>query len=160
MPREVRGSYVIGVNAGCEYIITVGEPHQSLEGIRMLRCVPYKVIIGGVGLMNEAGINEVIKAIRTTLNRLGIGGADRVLAVASIKPRVGEAAKALGLPFRLVSTDELERVNHGCATPPSDELRRLGVRGVAELAALAAGGTSLLLRKIVIGRVTVAVARV
>lgn len=158
LPREVRGSYVIGVNAGCEYIITVGEPHQSLEGIRMLRCVPYKVIIG-VGLMNEAGINEVIKAIRTTLNRLGIG-ADRVLAVASIKPRVGEAAKALGLPFRLVSTDELERVNHGCATPPSDELRRLGVRGVAELAALAAGGTSLLLRKIVIGRVTVAVARV
>ncbi|WP_054844057.1 cobalamin biosynthesis protein [Vulcanisaeta souniana] len=87
--------------------------------------------------------------------------ADRVLAVVSIKPKVGEAAKALGLPFRLVSIDELERVNHGCATPPSDELRRLGVRGgVAELAALAAGGTSLLLRKIVVGRVTVAVARV
>ncbi len=67
----------------------------------------------------------------------------------------------LGLPFRLIRIDELERVNHGCITLPSDELRRLGIRGgVAELAALAAGGTSLLLRKIVVGRVTVAVARV
>lgn len=110
--------------------------------------------------MNEAGVDEVIKAIRAALDRLGIE-ADRVLTVASIKPRVGEAAKALGLPFRLVGVDELRRIDYGCATPPSDELRRLGIRGgVAELVALAAGGTSLLLRKIVVGRVTVAVARV
>ncbi|WP_054857075.1 cobalamin biosynthesis protein [Vulcanisaeta sp. JCM 16159] len=66
----------------------------------------------------------------------------------------------MGLPFRLIDVDELRRIDYGCATPPNDELRRLGIRGVAELAALAAGGTSLLLRKIVVGRVTVAVARV
>ncbi len=65
LPKKVRGgSYVIGgVNAGCKHAIVVGDSHQSLKGIRVLQCVPYKVVIGGVGLMNEAGIDEVIKAI-------------------------------------------------------------------------------------------------
>ncbi len=158
LPSRVKGNYMVGLNTECEHAVVVGDPQQSLGGIKALRCMPYKVIIG-VGLMNEAGVDEVIKAIRAALDRLGIE-ADRVLTVASIKPRVGEAAKALGLPFRLVGVDELRRIDYGCATPPSDELRRLGIRGVAELVALAAGGTSLLLRKIVVGRVTVAVARV
>ncbi|WP_054842936.1 cobalamin biosynthesis protein [Vulcanisaeta distributa] len=129
LPSGVKGNYMVGLNTECEYAVVVGDTQQSLGGgIRVLRCMPYKVIIGGVGLMNEAGVDEVIKAIRAVLDRLGIE-VNRVLTVASIKPRVGEAAKALGLPFRLVGVDELRRIDYGCATPPSDELRRLGIRG-------------------------------
>ncbi len=91
LPRDVRGgSYVVGLNAGgCEYAIAVGNLQQLPGDVKVLRCVPYKVIIG-IGLMNEASVDDVVKAIRASLDKLGIGGVDRVLAMASVKPRVEE----------------------------------------------------------------------
>jgi len=141
----------------CNYVIYVGEERPSLSNALWLR--PMRLYVG-VGAKRGADAGTIIDAVLGALRKLGVGP-DRVEAIASIRDEAMRAAEALGVRFIRLRLEDLDSVNDRCVTPPSDQLRRLGIRGVAELAALKAAGSGarLILRKVGYGRtVTVAVA--
>lgn len=156
LPPWVRGPYRLG--AGCRWSLAVGGGGGGGEGV--VRCVPYRVAVG-VGFMREASPEEVASAVREALGRLGIP-LGRVAALASVKPEVREAAGLLGVEAAVLDGERLDAVEDPCLSPPGRKALELGLRGVAERAALAAAGpgASLVMRKTAFGRVTVAVARI
>ena len=151
-------SAVIG-RSDCRYVIYVGQDPPTGMDATTLWLRPMRLFVG-VGAKSGVSPRLIAEAVERVLARLGVG-LGRVEAIASPRREAEEAANLLGTKFVYVDWGELERVDYRCATPPSGKLRELGLRGVAELAALAAAGPDgvLILRKVpYASSITVAVA--
>ncbi|MEM0132094.1 MAG: cobalamin biosynthesis protein, partial [Saccharolobus sp.] len=108
----------------------------------------------------EVNLDEIKEGIYRVLERLNTSK-DRIGVIASIREEISEIAKEFNVKFRLVKEDELNNFSNPCLTPPSKTLTELGLKGVAEISALIAGGkdSKLVLRKIAVGKnSTIAVA--
>ncbi len=105
----------------------------------------------GVGCRRAADPEEVLRGVRSALERAGWSPRSiSVLATVDAKagePAVCRLAEALGVPLRVFSAGELERVR---VPTPSERVRRaVGTPSVAEAAALAAApGSRLVLPKV------------
>ena len=124
-----------------------------------------RVLACGVGCKKNTPAEAVLEAIRAMLADSGYAP-QSLACIASIdakrdEPGLAEAARKLGLPFRVFAPHELAA--HPPRTPSPKALERFGVVGVCESAALAAaslGGATarLLVPKRVSPGVTVALA--
>jgi Cobalamin biosynthesis protein CbiG len=144
--------YKSGRNCG----LTIRRDHSCGEG--EICCRPLRLYVG-LGLTSAAAPEEAAEAVRKVLEDLG-ADLSTVAALASVKPAALEVAKRLGVPAVVYRLEEL-KVDWDCLSPPSPKaLEALGIPGAAEPAALTAAGpgASLIYRKRVLGRVTVAVA--
>ena len=122
-----------------------------------------KNVIVGVGCRRGVPAQQVVTAIRSALDQAGVALSEvRLLASADIKadePGLHEAAAQLGLPLRIIASEEI-RMSGREFTRLEFVERHVGVPAVAEPAALLAGRrTRLFLPKTVIQKVTVAIAR-
>jgi cobalt-precorrin 5A hydrolase len=121
-----------------------------------------KNVIVGIGCRRGVPACQIVTAIRAALDQTGIALTQvRLLASADIKadePGLREAAAQLGLPLRLIASEEIRKCGREFAHSKFVE-RHVGVPAVAEPAALLAGRrTRLFLPKTVFQKVTVAIA--
>ena len=134
------------------------------EDMRTLVLHP-PVLAVGVGCERGAEPAEVIELVGATLAAQGLAeGAIALVASLDLKadePAVHAVARALGVPARFFSAGELEAERPRLANPSDIVFREVGCHGVAEGAALAAGGpdSALVVEKTRSGRATCAVAR-
>lgn len=122
-----------------------------------------KNVIVGVGCRRGVPAQEIVTAIRSALDQTGVALTEvRLLASADIKadePGLHQAAAQLGLPLRIIASEEIRRCGREFARSMFVE-EHVRVPAVAEPAALLAGRrTSLFLPKTVFQKVTVALAR-
>jgi cobalt-precorrin 5A hydrolase len=122
-----------------------------------------KDLIVGVGCRRGAAAGAIVAAVKEALALAGRHPREvRLLASADIKadePGLGEAARQLGLPLRLIPAEEIRRTALAFAHSAFVE-EKVDLPAVAEPAALLAGKrTRLILPKRVLHGVTVAVAR-
>jgi cobalt-precorrin 5A hydrolase len=122
-----------------------------------------KDIVVGVGCRRGTDSSVILEAVRRGIDLAGVELASvRLLASADVKAKESglmEAARALGLPLRLLPSEEI-RASRRAFTRSEFVKRNVGVPAVAEPCALLAGRrTRLLLSKTVINGVTIAVAR-
>ncbi|MGA2066399.1 MAG: cobalamin biosynthesis protein [Thermoguttaceae bacterium] len=120
-------------------------------------------LVVGVGCRRGAPADHIVAAVRQALKAAGYDlAAVRLLASADLKADEAgliEAARWLGLPLRLVASDEIRATVYAFAPSPLAQ-DKVDLPAVAEPAALLAGRrTRLLLPKQIFGDVTVAVAR-
>lgn len=162
LPPWVKGNYVIN-NKDCRYIFLVStqefESTKGFRDVKVVRCIPYKVSVG-IGVHNDIDANEVADVVREVLSEIGIE-LPRVKLIASVKPIVGEVARILGIPFKLIPISELNSVDDPCLTPPSRNLAKYGVKGVAETCALSGcqNKSQLIFRKRIFRKsITIAIA--
>ncbi|MBC8241398.1 MAG: cobalamin biosynthesis protein, partial [Alphaproteobacteria bacterium] len=123
------------------------------------------VLALGVGCERNADPEELIALAHQTLDNAKLA-ADAVACVVSIDLKADEAAvhalaNHLGVPARFFSPDELEAEAARLANPSDVVFQETGCHGVAEGAALAAGGVSgaLVASKVKSLRATCAIAR-
>jgi cobalt-precorrin 5A hydrolase len=121
-----------------------------------------KVIIG-IGVTEAASAREAVKLVEKVLS--GSLEDTRPVAIATIFGRaehiaVQGVAGYLGVPVVVFDAARLERETPRLMNPSDSLFERIGCHGVAEAAALAAGGpqASLLVGKTKDGGVTLAVA--
>jgi cobalt-precorrin 5A hydrolase / precorrin-3B C17-methyltransferase len=120
-------------------------------------------LIAGIGTTTDATETDVVEALEVALERGGLSPA-ALSALATIDrrtehPAIVAAAEHLGLTVVDFSAAELDRIT---VPTPSEVVRQaVGTASVAEAAALGAAGTgaTLVVPKLVRGRVTVALAR-
>jgi cobalamin biosynthesis protein CbiG len=122
-----------------------------------------RTVVVGIGVTETATAREAMKLVEAVL-----GGAledARPLAIATIfgraeHPAVQGVAGYLGVPVLVFDAARLERETPRLLNPSDSLYERIGCHGVAEAAALAAGGpgATLLVGKTKAGDVTVAVA--
>ncbi|ARM74773.1 cobalt-precorrin 5A hydrolase [Acidianus manzaensis] len=159
---NLNGNYSNNLDEDCESIVLIDNAeNEKLKGIKKIDLLlkPIQLSIG-IGLKKEASKEKVKEAIYFALHKLN-SNLDRVKVISSVKERVSEVSKELGKPFKLVSIDELNSFYDPCLSPQSEKLKEIGIKGVAEISALIAGGkdSTLLMRKIPYeGEVTVAIA--
>ena len=123
------------------------------------------VLAIGVGCERDAGPTEVRDLVTETLAKHGLApGA--VACIASIDVKMDESAvndlgDTLGVPVRFFDAATLEAVTPRLANPSDVVFKEVGCHGVAEGAALAAGGpdAALIVEKTKSKRATCAVAR-
>ena len=122
-----------------------------------------KDLIVGVGCRRRAAASTIVAAIHEALSRArGNLARVRLLASAQVKadePGLAEAARQLGLPLRLISSEEIRQTTR--AFEHSDFVReKVDLPAVAEPAALLAGRrTRLILPKQILHGVTIAIAQ-
>ncbi|MEM0363659.1 MAG: cobalt-precorrin 5A hydrolase [Saccharolobus sp.] len=148
----------IKFNDQCKYIISLLDKSYGDDKV-VVRLKPLKLSIG-IGSKKEVNLDEIKEGIYRVLERLNTSK-DRIGVIASIREEISEIAKEFNVKFRLVKEDELNNFSNPCLTPPSKTLTELGLKGVAEISALIAGGkdSKLVLRKIAVGKnSTIAVA--
>ncbi|MEM4647590.1 MAG: cobalamin biosynthesis protein [Candidatus Nezhaarchaeales archaeon] len=157
--REVDGGILVvrdlvGVE---DFKAEVGKPVVFLR--------PKKIVVG-IGARRDVTANEIVEAIKKVLEMAGIPLL-LVDSMATIDIKRGsksiiEAASSLGLPLHYVRREEMKSFRHDNLSPDSEIVRRkIGLGGVCESAALiVAGGrdAKLLMRKVKIGRITLALA--
>ena len=159
LPKGVRGSYLIG--EGCKYNVVVTDKVMECRDENTV-CLKLLKVAVGVGAKKEASPTVIKEAVFHALDILSLT-LDRVSVIASLRDSVESVSKELGVPFRKITSEEINSFNDDCLTPPSEKLSELGLKGVAEVSALISGGNGakLILRKIQYKReVTVAVATV
>lgn len=122
-----------------------------------------KNVIVGVGCRRGVPAREIVAAIRSALDQTGVALTEvRLLATADVKanePGLLEAAAQLGLPLRIIASEEIRTCGREFTHSKFVE-RQVGVPAVAEPAALLAGRrTRRFLPKTVFQKVTVALAR-
>jgi cobalt-precorrin 5A hydrolase len=122
-----------------------------------------KDIIVGIGCRQGTESSAIMEAVRRGTDLAGVELASvRMLSSADVKakePGLLEAARTLGLPLRVLASEEI-RASHRAFTHSDFVQRKVGVPAVAEPCALLAGRrTRLLLPRTIINGVTVAVAR-
>jgi cobalamin biosynthesis protein CbiG len=122
-----------------------------------------KTVIIGVGLTEEALIADAVKLVEAVLSGPLVDA--RPAAIATIfgraeHPVVQGIAGYLSVPVLVFDAARLERETPRLLNPSEALYHRIGCHGVAEAAALAAGGAGavLLVGKTKAGGVTVAVA--
>ncbi|BFI76666.1 cobalt-precorrin 5A hydrolase [Sulfurisphaera ohwakuensis] len=156
LPEGVNG-YVIGEECNYKVILVEKEPERYEENTVYLK--PYKLAIG-IGSKIETDPAVIKKGILETLSKLNLP-LNRVKIISSVREKVKIVADELGIAFRLVTRDEIEAFSDECLSPQSEKLKEIGLKGVAEVSALIAGGkgAKLLLRKITYNNeVTIAIA--
>jgi cobalt-precorrin 5A hydrolase/precorrin-3B C17-methyltransferase len=123
------------------------------------------VLAIGVGCERDADPAEVRALVTETLAKHGLA-AGAVACVASIDVKMDEAAvtdlgDTLGVPVRFFDAGQLEALTPRLANPSDVVFNEVGCHGVAEGAALAAGGpdAELIVEKTKSKRATCAVAR-
>jgi cobalt-precorrin 5A hydrolase len=122
-----------------------------------------KTLIVGVGCRRGMEAEKIVTAVETTLRDAGLAlDQVRLLASADIKADekgLREAADRLGIPLRIVSSDEI-RSSARSFTHSRLALEKVNLPAVAEPAALLAGRrTQLLVPRKTYNGVTVAIAR-
>ena len=122
-----------------------------------------KTLIVGVGCRRGCDPEPIVDAVTNAIAQVGATLSEvRLLASAEIKarePGLLKAAETLGLPLRLISSDEIRACPLDFATTPL-AMEKVNLPAVAEPAALLAGRrTTLILPKTIKNSVTVAVAR-
>ncbi|OHC76589.1 MAG: precorrin-3B C(17)-methyltransferase [Rhodospirillales bacterium RIFCSPLOWO2_12_FULL_58_28] len=124
-----------------------------------------QVLAVGVGCERDADPAELVELVEKTLADAGLS-AKAVACVVSIDLKADEkavhaAADFLGVPARFFTADELEELTPRLANPSGAVFKAVGCHGVAEAAALAAGGpdSALAVGKKGSRRATCAVAR-
>jgi len=146
--------------------IEKGLPHIVVD-MREMVAVPERLVLRprilavGVGCRRGVDGEMVLEAIRGVLAKRGLAAASvGVLATAEVKrhePGIGFAARTLGVDVRFYPEGELGAV--AVPTPSKTVKRRVGTKSVCEAAAMLAAGTDrLVVKKTVVGAVTVAVA--
>jgi len=120
-----------------------------------------KNLIVGIGCRRGVPAREIVTAIRSALDQTGTALTKvRLLASADIKanePGLREAAAQLGVPLRIIASEEIRECGRKFAHSEFVE-RHIGVPAVAEPAALLAGRrTRLFLPKTVFPKVTIAI---
>lgn len=122
-----------------------------------------RTVVVGIGVTETASAREAMFLVEQVLG----GALDdvRPLAIATIfgraeHPAVQGVAGYLGVPVLVFDAARLERETPRLLNPSDSLFERIGCHGVAEAAALAAGGpeASLIVGKTKAGGVTVAVA--
>lgn len=102
------------------------------------------VLAVGVGSSRGAPTAELIALIEATLDDAGLSPR----AIAGLfsldlkidEPAMHEAARHFGVPFRVFTAERLASEQHRLASPSDEVERAVGLKGVAEAAALAAAG--------------------
>jgi len=122
-----------------------------------------KTLIVGIGCRKGMGSEEIVKAIRVTLEQADLNLSQvRMLSSADIKAAeegILIASQELGIPLRIISSEEIR--NCALKFKHSDFVEnRVGLPAVAEPAALLAGRrTKLIIEKRTFDGITIAVAR-
>lgn len=164
---DVGGRYAISLLSGHEG----GANQMALTIANIVHAEPVittttealKTIIVGIGCRRGVGSKNIVAAINNALSKVNLTLPQvRLLASAEIKAReVGllEAAQTLNIPIRFISHAEI--LNSRCCKEASSfTLKKVGLPGVSEPAALLAGRrTELLLPKTIYPGITVAIAR-
>jgi cobalt-precorrin 5A hydrolase len=122
-----------------------------------------KDLIVGVGCRKDAPVEAIVEAIHFALETAQVGIDDvRLLASADIKaeePGLLEASKQLGVPLRLIASDEIRACMREFAPTPLAQ-EKVNLPAVAEPVALLAGRRTVLIQnRINRNGVTVAIAR-
>lgn len=122
-----------------------------------------KNLIVGVGCRKDVPVDAIIEAIRCALETAQVRiEAVRLLASADIKaeePGLLEASRQLGIPLRLIASDEIRACMREFSPTPL-ALEKVNLPAVAEPVALLAGRrTTLIQTRINRNGVTVAIAR-
>lgn len=164
---DVHGRYSISILSGHEG----GANNLSLAVANILGSEPVitttsdaaRTIIVGVGCRRGCAAPAIVEAVRFALGESGAGDEEvRFLASADIKgdeKGLIRAARELGMPLRLISSDEIRACSRDFSQTPL-AMKKVNLPAVAEPAALLGGRrTTLILRKIKRNGVTVAVAR-
>ncbi len=140
------------------------EGHPLPQGERALSLIyhPRRLAIG-LGCERDADPAEAVELVQRTLEESGLA-AESIALVASIdlkadEPAVLETAERLGVPARFFSAAALEAETPRLANPSEAVFREVGAHGVAEGAALTAGGpnATLIVAKQKSARVTCAI---
>lgn len=125
---------------------------------------PKKIVVG-IGARRDASSMEVLEAIKRGLDAVNVPLAFvQALATIEIKKEsegIIAAGEMLGIPVHFINVNEVSKFNRGDLTSESEVVKKyIGVGGVCERAALIAAGRDarLILKKMKLGRVTVAVA--
>jgi cobalt-precorrin 5A hydrolase len=122
------------------------------------------LMVAGIGCRLGASAEEIDEAIKTALRQIKSSGRELVqIATAAAKgrePGVAAAARARGVPLVLIAQSDLEAANDRTLTKSHHSVKALNVQSLAETAALAAAGAGsrLLGPRVVVGRVTCALA--
>lgn len=122
-----------------------------------------KSLIVGIGCRRGCDKKKIVDAVTGAIAKTGGDLSEvRLLATADIKanePGLLAAAEALGLPLRLISSEEIRNCRRDFTVTPL-AVEKVNLPAVAEPAALLAGRrTTLILPKTILNKVTVAVAR-
>jgi cobalt-precorrin 5A hydrolase len=122
-----------------------------------------KDLIVGVGCRKDAPVESIVEAIRFALETAKVSiDAVRLLASADIKAEetgLLEASKQLGVPLRLIASDEIRACTREFAPTPLAQ-EKVNLPAVAEPVALLAGRRTVLIQnRINRNGVTVAIAR-
>ena len=122
-----------------------------------------KNLIVGVGCRKDAPVEAIVEAIRLALETAHVSiDAVRLLASADIKaeePGLLEASRQLGVPLRLIASDEIRACTREFAPTPLAQ-EKVNLPAVAEPVALLAGRRTVLIQnRINRNGVTVAIAR-
>ncbi|MDY0872432.1 cobalamin biosynthesis protein [Dongia rigui] len=119
----------------------------------------------GVGHESAATFADLAQAVTDALAQAGVTAAE-IAGIATIVQKaeaglVAALARELGVPVRYFSAAELEAETPRLKNPSEVVFRQMGCHGVAEAAALAAGGAeaTLVLPKMAGKGVTCAIAR-
>jgi cobalt-precorrin 5A hydrolase len=123
------------------------------------------MIVAGVGCRRGTSAAAIETVIAAALARAGLAR-DMLDAIATAAAKgdesgIAAAAAALGVPLVLVPQRDLETAGGRATTRSQRVMTLMGVPGVAETAALAAGGPAarLVVPRIAIGPATCALAR-
>jgi len=160
---------VVGVNifdlessdAGAVDLVVTEAP---LEGDATRLVYHPQAYVLGLGCARNADPAEMETLVRDTLARAEISP-EAIAAVATIdlkadEPAVTALAASLGVPLRLFSAAELEKMSPRLANPSEIVFSEVGTHGVSEAAALAgAEGTELVVEKHKSANATCALAR-
>jgi cobalt-precorrin 5A hydrolase len=143
-------AYLVGSMTGASPVVTTATEAN-------------KVYIMGIGCRKFASSDSIVHAVKTGCEMAGTNPeALRCLASVDIKkdePGLIEAAKSLGLYLRFIPK-WMVRFAAGLYQESTFVYSKIGIAGVCEPSALLAGcNTSLVLRKQIIGPVTVALAK-
>lgn len=168
---------VVVVDAGGRYAISLLSGHErGANGLAMrvgnlLGAEPVittttearKAVLVGIGCRRGATAKAITEAVRAALWKAGVDQSEvRLLSSADIKarePGLIQAAAELGIPLRLISSEEIRSSRKAFARSDWVE-EKVNLPAVAEPAALLAGRrTRLILPRTTFGGITVAVAR-
>ena len=164
---DVAGRYVIsllsGHEGGANSLALAISNILKTDAVITTSTEAVKDLIVGIGCRKGTDTDKIVEAVQKTLETHHLS-LDRVrlLATVDIKSKeagIIEATKILGVPLKIISSEEIKT----CAKEfkKSDfVLKKVGLEGVSEPAALLAGRkTQLIIEKTKYPKITVAVAR-
>ena len=117
------------------------------------------MIAAGIGCRRDCPAADIVAVVRAAEQKAACR-ADLLAAAAFKQNEKGlhEAAVLLAIPLRFLADDAMQAVQSACPTRSSAALRHTGLASVAEAAALAATGGTLILPRLALGRATAALA--